>query len=145
MSRTAKIVLAVVGGVLAVFAILVLVVILVVRSMGGVQGLADQAEEHLAAGRDFASSGHAQEDCLSGSLAYTDECRGFSCAIKAQLFAQSCLELAPLTEGLCDEVPDPFEITASAKWQTRTCSELGQPGNSTCQQSVASLQAYCDR
>jgi len=144
MSKGAKVTLIVIAAVVVVFGGATVGITLWLRSQGGLDGLADKAEHAMQDGREFARDGHVQDECLAGALAAHADCRGIRCAVSAQLWARGCLDVAPITEGLCDDVPGPLRILESAKWQLDKCEGLGHGSDRTCQQTVSVVQQYCD-
>ena len=144
MSKAAKVALIAVGVAVLIMVGLTIAGSMWLKSQGGLEGLADKAESSMREGREFAFDGHEQSECLGGALDASEGCSGIKCAVQAQLWARGCLEVATPTAGLCDEIPGPFEIMQTARWQLSVCEEHGRAHDQTCQQTVSVLQQFCE-
>lgn len=83
------------------------------------------------------------DGCLAEALSRYKQNRGFSDAIKINIFFQECLENSTQSPGFCENVPNPIEFMKSTRWQKEQCSQVDLP-EQYCSQLFAQIQTYCE-
>jgi hypothetical protein len=69
---------------------------------------------------------------------------GFSGAVAARLFLESCLKAAKLEAGFCDGVPGPTEILKSVSWQAQLNQKYGLHPPFESAVLPQSIVAFCE-
>lgn len=109
------------------------------KNMGEV---VEKGRETREAAMAFAQS-HDQDDCIPESMSRYADCEGFVCETSAGVFARACLEAAAPTEGICEAVPHPLDLTSSVKWRIAFCERMGRKKDPKCLTQAAFLQNHC--
>lgn len=139
MTRTGRIVIALVASVLAF--------LLLMAAMGAWWWMAhrgdleEDAQIAASEGMRF-GEGTTETGCLEQALLRHDACENFSCQVGNSLFLSSCLKTAAPSSEFCIDVPAKDELMQTALWRQQTCTNLDRPG-SFCQALMNQVQAHC--
>lgn len=139
MTRTGRIVIALVGSTLAF--------LLVLAAMGAWWWTAHrgdlQQDAQMAASEGMRFGETTNEaDCLDQALIRHDSCENFSCQVSNNLFLGACLEAASSASEFCIGVPAKDELMQTALWRQEMCTQRDRPG-SFCQALMNQVQAHC--
>jgi hypothetical protein len=139
MSRTAKIVLIVLGSfVVIAVCVLALGVLLWVRHGPSlIDAGARQFEEGAAYGQQTDEQG-----CLDQAVARYKSNSGIGGAMGAGIFAQACWGESQPTSGFCDSVPKPLDVFRAQRWQAEQSRKAGID-NELGGQIFVQLRNYC--
>jgi hypothetical protein len=69
---------------------------------------------------------------------------GFSGAVAARVFLESCLKAAKLEAGFCDGVPSPTELLKSVSWQAQLNQKYGLHSPFESAVLPQSIIAFCE-
>ena len=109
------------------------------------------ADDIKAGAKEVQAEAHAfglgsdQAACLDEGLRRAAPCMDMNikCQVKAKLFTNFCLDVAPDTPDFCEGVPAKNELIAFTKWATQECSARGMLGNQGCQQLLQEQADHC--
>ena len=139
MTRTGRIVMALVGSILAF--------LLVLAAMGAWwwtahrSDLQQDAQIATSEGMRFGETSN-EAGCLDQALMRYDACQNFSCQLGNNLFLSACLETASSSSEFCIGVPTKDELLQTALWRQQVCAQRDRPG-SFCQALMNQVQAHC--
>lgn len=135
--------------VLIIIAIVIVVLVLGVIGAGvfwwmkNKDALMSRAKEATTEGRNFGSNTDNQ-GCVDEGIARYKREPGFTAAISANLFLNSCLPASAPTAGFCDNVPGATEFRKSGEWRAEQCSKVSLGSDHYCQQLFQPVQNYCE-
>lgn len=104
--------------------------------------LKQQGEAVIAEARTF-GEGKDGEACIAESLNRLKTSSGFIEEAKVKVFLQHCLGAATVDPKLCEGVPKPTEIMATAQWTLDECTRRGWANNQRCARVIGALQMHC--
>lgn len=140
MTRTGRIVMALVGSILGFLLLLV---------AAGAWWWKTHSSELFAAGgtaRVEGSAYAAETDlngCVDHALLRSDACDDLECQIANNIFLQACLDAAMPMAEFCRDVPPLDDFMQSAMWRAEMCAE-GQRHSTLCQSLMGQIQEYCE-
>ena len=104
--------------------------------------LVEGAQKTIAEADAFAAT-HDQQGCMGEGLTRSTQCTGIMCNTELQVFVQRCLQKATPNAGICDGVPRPNEIMATANWSLAECQKKNR-SDQQCRQLMQALPNYCN-
>lgn len=140
MTRTGRIVMALVGSILAFLLLLV---------AAGAWWWTNHRSELVAAGETAQAEGSSfgattdLNGCVQQALLRFDACENFGCQIANNIFIQACLRAAAPTAEFCLDVPPLDDLMRSVTWRAEMCMQGGRSGT-FCGELMGRVQDYCD-
>src|SRR5262245_23973505 len=142
MSKTWAIVLSIIGGLFLLGLIAVAGVVYWVYQ--NKDRWVQSAEQIGKEAKDFGARTD-NEGCLKEALTRLKRDKSFTGQLSTQGFLIVCLQASEPSPGFCDGVPDQDEITESANWMLKKCSDAGMQNDQSCQGLISAVQSYCHR
>lgn len=86
------------------------------------------------------------EECVEEMVHRSAKCEGFSptCAPPLSAFLWACVEGATYEPSFCASMPQGTRENAMMEWGQEICAKYGQPSNTICAMSVATISGYCE-
>jgi hypothetical protein len=130
----------------------VLIVLLVVGVIGaGVYWWSNNKDALIAEGKALIDEGREagretdNQGCVDQAIRRYKSEPGFTNAISAGIFMESCLRVSSPTPGFCDEMPHETEFMKSGQWQQAQCERVGLAADQYCRQLFQGVQRFCDK